>query len=160
MKNISTNFLRVAISAIGLFLLVLCIFVAPKMASIIGETFYRANLIKALILIDVYLMAIVFYFMLYQFFRILKYIDRETAFSNLSVSALKVIRICSVIITILFTLFLPAVYVIANEDDAPGLLLMAIGFNGLPIMFATIIAILEKLLLKAIEIKSENDLTV
>lgn len=87
-------------------------------------------------------------------------LDKNNAFSELSVRALKIIKYCAFTISILYTASLPFLYFIADEDDAPGLIVI-----GLVIIFASIVvavfaAVLQKLLNNAIDIKSENDLTV
>lgn len=88
------------------------------------------------------------------------YIDRNEAFSELSVRALKNIKYCAVAISILYVAGLPLLYLIAEADDAPGVILI-----GLVIIFASMViaffaAVLQRLLKEAIDIKSENDLTV
>ena len=55
---------------------------------------------------------------------------------------------------------MPLIYYAAEVDDAPGLILI-----GMVIIFASFVvavfaAVLQKLLKNAIDIKSENDLTV
>jgi hypothetical protein len=55
---------------------------------------------------------------------------------------------------------MPLIIYVAEKDDAPGAVLI-----GLVFIFATLIvgvfaAVLERLLQNAIELKSENDLTV
>lgn len=55
---------------------------------------------------------------------------------------------------------LPLVYQNAQNEDAPGLMLIGIGLVALPIAVGIFAAILEQLLIKAITMKSENDLTI
>ncbi len=107
-----------------------------------------------------YATAIPFFFALYQAFKLLSYIDKNKAFSELSVKALKNIKYCAITISILYAVGMPFFYLIAEEDDAPGLIVI-----GLVIIFASMViavfaAVLQKLLKEAIDIKSENDLTV
>ena len=117
-------------------------------------------IMKYLVLIDLYASAIPFYFALYQAFKLLSYIDKNKAFSELSVKALKKIKYCAITISILYVLGMPLFYLIAEKDDAPGVIVI-----GLVIIFASMViavfaAVLQKLLQEAIDIKSENDLTV
>lgn len=107
-----------------------------------------------------YATAIPFFFALYQTFRLLSYIDRNKAFSELSVTALKNIRNCAITISILYVVGMPLFFLLAEIDDAPGVILI-----GMVIIFASMVdavfaAVLQKLLQNAIDIKSENDLTV
>ena len=115
---------------------------------------------KYLVLIDLYATAIPFYFALYQAFKLLSYIDKNKAFSDLSVKALKNIKYCAITISILYVAGMPLFFLMADKDDAPGIIVL-----GLVIIFASIViavfaAVLQKLLKDAIDIKSENDLTV
>ncbi len=55
---------------------------------------------------------------------------------------------------------LPLIYIIAEWDDAPGLILIGMVFVGASLVIAVFAAVLRRLLQEAIQIKSENDLTV
>ncbi|GIO56666.1 DUF2975 domain-containing protein [Paenibacillus cineris] len=160
MKRVSTLFLKVAVFLIGLPILALCIFVVPGIANFAAELYPDHAYLKYLVFVDLYASAVPFYLALYQSFRLLIYIDRNEAFSELSVSALKNIKYCAVAISILYVAGLPLLYLIAEADDAPGVILI-----GLVIIFASMViaffaAVLQRLLKEAIDIKSENDLTV
>jgi len=150
MKRGSTIFLKTVIFFIGIIVLALCIFWLPSFA----------NYFHYPVLIGVYATAITFFFALYQALKILSYIDKNKAFSELSVKALKYIKYCAVTISIIYAGLIPLIFPIADADDAPGL----VGFPVI-IIFASIVvavfaAVLQKLLKEAIDIKSENDLTV
>ncbi|TVT27634.1 DUF2975 domain-containing protein [Salinicoccus cyprini] len=99
-------------------------------------------------------------FALSQGFRILNYIDRKDAFSNLSVKALQKIKISAFIISGIYFIILPFVYIAAEIDDAPGLIIMGMVPVFAALVIAFFAAILEKLLDEAIHIKTENELTV
>lgn len=95
-----------------------------------------------------------------QSFKLLHYIDISKAFSELSVAALKKIKKSALVISGIYVLALPLVAMVAEWDDAPGLIIIGM----LPIFAAVVIsifaAVLERLLKEAIEIKTENELTV
>lgn len=97
---------------------------------------------------------------LYQTMRLLSYIDTDKAFSMYSVGALKKIKFCGYIVGGLFIVLLPFVYMVAEVDDAPGLIIVGMATVGAPLVIAVFAAVLEKLLQSAIAIKAENDLTV
>ncbi|MFE6377327.1 DUF2975 domain-containing protein, partial [Bacillus subtilis] len=125
-----------------------------------AELFPNIAYIKYLVFIYLYVTAIPFYFALYQAFKLLSYIDKNKAFSGLSVRALKNIKYCAVTISIFYAAGMPVFYLMAEIDDAPGIIVI-----GLVIIFASMViavfaAVLQKLLKEAIDIKSENDLTV
>lgn len=159
MKQVTTLFLKVAVIFIGMLVLALCIFLVPKMANLAAKLYPDIAPMKYLVFIVMYGAAVPFYFALYQAFNLLRYIDENTAFSKLSVKALKNIKCCAITISGLYVLGFPLFRFIANKVDPP------IGLMGLILIFASLViavfaAILQRLLQEAINIKSENDLTV
>lgn len=158
MKHGTTLFLKVAVIFIGLPVLALCIFGLYKLAVNPVNPHYAHILYP--IIIDIYLSALPFFFALYQAFKLLNYIDMGNAFSELSVEALKKIKYCAAIISALYVLMLPFVYLLAKKDDAPGLIIIAMIPVFTSLVIAVFAAVLQMLLKEAIEIKSENDLTV
>ncbi|MEH7442945.1 DUF2975 domain-containing protein [Bacillus sp. JJ1122] len=159
MKNASTLFLKLAVILMGIATLALCIFLVPKFGNFAGELYPDIAYMKYLVFIVMYGAALPFYFALYQAFNLLRYIDEKTAFSELSVKALKNIKCCAITISGLYVLGLPLFHFIAKKVDPP------IGIMGLIIIFASLViavfaAILQRLLQEAINIKSENALTI
>ena len=146
----STLILKLAVILIGIPVLALCIFWVPGFV----------NYLPYSILIAVYAAAIVFFFALYQTLKLLSYIDKNKAFSEISVDALKKIKQCAITISILFAVVAPLVFPIADADDAPGLVAFPLIIVFASAAIAVFAAVLEKLLKEAIDIKSENDLTV
>jgi hypothetical protein len=153
-----TLFLKVAVILIGIPILGLCILGLPWLANNPVNPDYAHILYP--IVIGMYVSAIPFYIALYQAFKIISYIDKNNAFSELSVKALKNIKYCAITISTLYVVMLPFVYLVAEKDDAPGLIIIGM----VPIFASTVIAVfaavLQKLLKNAIDIKSENDFTV
>ncbi|MDR6550090.1 DUF2975 domain-containing protein [Paenibacillus qinlingensis] len=160
MKRGSTLFLKIAVILMGLPILALCIFVVPEIANYAVELYPDHTYLKYLWMGDLYATAIPFYFALYQTFKLLSYIDKNKAFSDLSVDVLKKIKVCAVIISGLYVLGLPLFYLVAERDDSPGLILIALVISFASMVIAVFAAVLQKLLKEAIDIKSENDLTV
>ncbi|MEE6449163.1 DUF2975 domain-containing protein [Gottfriedia acidiceleris] len=160
MKRGSTLFLKIVVIFIGLPVLALCILVVPKIAEFAAELYPNITLMKYFIFIDLYLAAIPFYFALYQAFKLLSYIDKNKAFSQLSVNALKKIKFSAIAISVLYVLGLPLFYLIADMDDAPGIIVIGMVLIFASMVIAVFAAVLERLLKEAIDIKSENDLTV
>ncbi|MBT2741023.1 DUF2975 domain-containing protein [Bacillus sp. ISL-77] len=159
MREVTTLFLKIAVFSIGLLVLALCIFLVPPMANFAARMYPTIAPMKYLVFIVMYGAAVPFYVALYQAFNLLRYIDENTAFSELSVKALKNIKCCAFTISGLYVLGLPLFRFIAKKVDPP------IGLLGLIIIFASLViavfaAILQRLLQEAINIKSENDLTV
>jgi len=153
-----TLFLKVAVILMGFPVLALCIFGLPWLTNNPVNPDY-AHIIYP-ILIGMYAAAIPFYFALYQAFKLLSYIDKNKAFSELSVEALKNIKYCAITISTFYVVLMPFVYLVAEKDDAPGLIIIGMVPIFASMVVAVFAAVLQKLLKNAIDIKSENDLTV
>lgn len=160
MKRGTTLFLKAAVILIGIPILALCIFVVPGLANYAVELYPDLRYLKALVYIDLYAAAIPFYFALLQAFRLLSYIDANRAFSELSVKALKNIKASAIAIGIILAAGLPLFYLVAERDDAPGMIVIGLVLIFASLVIAVFAAVLQKLLREAIAIKSENDLTV
>ncbi|WP_101842711.1 DUF2975 domain-containing protein [Halobacillus sp. Marseille-P3879] len=155
-----TLFLKIAVFLMALPILALCIFGVPSIAREAAGFYPGFSSLPYFILIGLYITAAAFFTALYQALRLLSYIDKNKAFSDLSVKALQMIKYCAFTISGVYVAGLPFLYLIAEKDDAPGLIVI-----GLVIIFASMVvavfaAVLQKLLRSAIDIKSENDLTV
>ena len=108
-----------------------------------------------------YLASIPFFVALYQAFKLLGYIGQNKVFSLSSVKALRTIKYCAVIQSILIVLAGLYIRIFhAGDDDPAGFIAIAILATFTSIVIATAAAVFEKLLQNAIDIKSENDLTV
>ena len=157
MERASTLFLKVTVLLIGIPIVALCIglpWIAKEAADL-----YPAQWLYP-VLVGMYGSAIPFFIALYQAFGLLSYIDRNQAFSELSVGGLKKIKYCAVAIAVLYAACLPFLYLMAERVDAPGLLALGLVISFASLVIAVFAAVLQMLLKNAIEIKSENDLTV
>ena len=153
MKQGSTLFLKSVIYLIGLVVLGLCV--------IVGGVSLSGNAgIYLPILIGIFITAIPFFYALYQGLLLLGYIDNNTAFSDLSVKAIKNIKNCAFTISLIYATGMPAFIYLADKDDAPGAVMIGLVFIFAPLITSVFAAVLEKLLQQALNIKSENDLTV
>lgn len=112
------------------------------------------------ILLGLYVPAVPFFIALSQTLNLLHYIDNNMAFSKASVRALRRIMQCAVAITAMFTAGLPYIYLVAEEEDAPGVLAFALVIVFASAVIAVFATVLQKLFENAMAIKSENDLTV
>ncbi|MDG5788410.1 DUF2975 domain-containing protein [Evansella sp. AB-P1] len=157
-KQGTTLFLKITIFFIGIIVLLLCAFWLPMQANILAEMYPEFLYLKYPLLIGIYMTAIPFFFAMYKGFRLLNYIDMNQAFSELSVKSLGIIKYCSITISLLYVI---GIFILISQNAGnPGILLL-----GLVIIFASIViavfaAVLQKLLKSAINIKTENDLTV
>jgi hypothetical protein len=158
MKRGSTIFLKIAVFLIGAPVLALCIFGLPWLANNPANPDYAHMLYP--IVIGIYVSVIPFSVALYQAFKLLSYIDKNKAFSELSVKSLRNIKFCAMTISGLYVVILPFVYLVAELDDAPGLIIIGMAPILGSMVIAVFAAVLQRLLQEAINIKSENDLTV
>lgn len=154
-----TQVLKVTVFLIGLPVLALCIFLFPGVLSITernGGYFY----LLPLFIIYLYLTVIPYYYALFHAYKLLQYIDQNKAFSEQSIKSLKLIRYSATIISVMYVISLPIFYIIAEMDDAPGLLVIGLVITFASLIIAVFAAVLQKLFKNANDIKSENDLTV
>ncbi len=156
----STFFLKAVVFLLGIAVLALCIFVVPGIAKFAAALYPDMAFMKYLVLIDLYAAAFPFYFALFQAFKLLSYIDQSKAFSELSVAALKNIKYCAITISLLYAVGMPMFYLMAQKDDAPGIILLGMVVIFASIVIAVFAAVLQRLLQEAIDIKAENDLIV
>lgn len=160
MEKVTTLFLKIAVILLGVPVLGLCIFLVPELANLSAKLLPEFAFIKYFVFIVFDGSAIPFYFALYLAFKLLRYIDKNIAFSDLSVKALKKIKYCAITISILHVLVLPLFYIFAEIDDAPGVIFVGLAVPFASMVIAVFAAVLQRLLQEAIDIKSENDLTV
>ena len=160
MKKGSTIFLRVVIYILGLSVLAFCIFALPVITRGAAAEFPPIAPLREAILFGLWVTSIPFFTALYQALKLLSYIDKNTAFSELSVTALRRIKYSAFTMTGLYMLGMPVAMLVAEWDDAPGLIPISFLAACTPIVIAVFAAVLEKLVQSAIDLKSENDLTV
>lgn len=154
MKQGSTLILKLAVVVLGLIVLGICVFALPVGISSSEAGDYRP------IFWGLYVTALPFFFALYQTLLLLGYVDKNKAFSKLSVNALNTIKYCALVISALFLAGMPYIYRVAEQDDAPGAIVLGLVVAGASFAIATFAAVLQRLLRSAIDMKKENDLTV
>lgn len=153
MKENKTLMLKGSLIVIAAFILFLCVLLFPVFLHEDNEDYLG-------IVIGLYLAALPFYFALFQAWKLLSLIDRSQAFTQAAVSILRKIKYSALIITGLFVLYTPMFMAQAQKEDAPGLFainLMIIFLSSVITLFG---GLLEKLFQNAVDIKSENELTV
>ena len=160
LKHVSTHFLKAVIILIGLGALALCVFAIPSAWTGAPQEWPQITSVLYPGLIGIAATIVPFLYALYQALKLLWYIDKNEAFSDASVQALKLIKYCAVAMSALYAMALPLVFVVAQLDDAPGLVLFGTAFACAPLVVATFAAVLQKLVQSAVEMKSEHDLTV
>lgn len=107
-----------------------------------------------------YTASIAFFVALYQAFKVLGYVRQNKIFSQAAVKALRTIKYCA--LAIIGFVVVEEIFIMLNHgsDDAAGGVFMGVLITFGSIMIATAAAVFERILQNAVDIKSENDLTV
>jgi hypothetical protein len=160
MKKGSTLVLKGTVLLMGVIVLALCIFALPSVWKGGSAEFPQASRALLFIVIGLYITVVPFFIALWQTMKLLSYIDKNIAFSDLSVRTLKIIKYCGISIGAIFMACVPLLLPIAEADDAPGLVVFGFVIACVSFVIAVFAAVLQRLLENAIEIKRENDLVV
>ena len=159
-SKVSTVFLRAAVLALGVIGILFGGLILSEIYRNFDEAFPAIGHLRYPIVAILGAAFIPFIGALYQAMKLLGYIDTNQAFSMQAVGALRSIKYCGFMVGGLFIMTLPFAYMVAELDDAPGLIIIVTAIAGAPLAIAVFAALLEKLLESAIAIKNENDLTV
>jgi len=152
-----TLLLRVTIYLIGV--AVIAILLALPFITGVALKHYAAHPVY-FIAAGLYLSAIPFFLALYHTLRLLGNIEGNKAFSDLSVNALQNIKWCALSVSAIYMLISPFFYLIADAEDAPGILVIVLAAVFAAFVIGVFAAVLQKLLKRAIDYKTDNDLTV
>lgn len=158
MKKSNILFLKSVVIIISIIILILSIFWLPWMANYTAKLYPEYAHLKYPVLIGVYLTGVPFYIALFKAYMLLNHIEDGNAFSEKSVVILKDIKKCAFSEVIMYGVLL--LFLLIQKALHPGIaiILCAIMFTAFTIsVFA---AVIQELLNTAIEIKTENDLTV
>lgn len=161
LKKGSTLLLKTTLIFMGLIVLALAVFAFPNLYKGASAEFPYATNAVFVIVIVLYAVAAPYFFVLLQAWKLLVLIDQNLGFSKFSVTAFRKIKFASLIGCILLMAgFVPSLFPIAEADDAPGLLLYGFFFACIPLVVSVFAAVMEKLFQNAVEMKSENELTI
>ena len=111
-------------------------------------------------LVWAYTGSISFFVALYQAFKLLGYIGQNKVFSPNSVRALRTIKYCAKVIVGFIVAAEAYLFIVRPGDDIAGGVFMGLLIIFVSGIIATAAAVFEKTLQSAVDIKSENDLTV
>ena len=158
MKKSSTIFLQVVIVALGIVALAIMIrfpLTEGRAANLDLFSIYADPFI-----LYGYAVSIAFFVALYQAFKLLGYIGQNKVFSLSSVKALRNIKYCAIILSISIVMAMLYIMMSHGDDDAAGAIAMGIVTTFISFVIATAAAGVERTLQSAVDMKSENDLTV
>ena len=158
-KHSSTIILQVVIVLIGISALAFMLWEPHIEGRNVNATLFQIYFNDPF-LVWAYTASIAFFVALYQAFKLLGYIGQNKIFSLDSVTALRNIKYCAETIVGFIVVGEAYLFIVRPGDDIAGGV-----FMGLLVIFgsgviATLATVFEKLLQNAVDIKSENDLTV
>jgi hypothetical protein len=158
MKRSSTVFLQAVVVLIGLGALAVLL-VEPQFEGRNAHATQFEVYFKDPFLAYAYIASTAFFLALYQAFKVLGYAGRNMVFSPDAVKALRTIKYCA-IASIGFIAGGVVFLLLSESDDRPPIVMMGtLATFGL-IVIASAAAMFERILQHAVEMKSENDLTV
>ena len=159
MKRSSTIFLQVVVVLIGIGALSLLLW-EPHLEGRNAHATPFEIYFKDPFLALVYIGSIPFFVALFQAFKVLGYAGQNKVFSQAAVKALRTIKFCA--IAIIGFVVVEEIFIMLNHgsDDPAGGVFMGILITFGSVVVATAAAMFERILQNAVEMKSENDLTV
>jgi len=158
MKRSSTVFLQIVIVLIGIGALALLLW-EPHIEGRNAHATLFAIYFKDPFLAYAYIASIPFFVALYQAFKVLGYVGQNQVFSLAAVKALRTIKFCALAL-IGFVVVGEIFILLSPSDDRAGGVFMGVLISFGSIVMATAAAVFERILQNAVDLKSENDLTV
>ena len=157
MKRSSTIFLQVVIVLIGIGALAFMLW-EPHVEGVNAHA-TLFEMYFSLFIAYAYIASIPFFVALYQAFKLLGYAGQNKVFSQEAVKALRTIKYCA--LAMIGFVAVSVIFMIGGDrDDRPAGVFMRILITFPSVVIATAAAMFERILQNAVDIKSENDLTV
>jgi hypothetical protein len=158
MKRGSTLFLKIVILLIAIVVLAGMLWF-PQLEGR-ATNLDLISIYKDPFIIYIYIASIPFFVGLYQAFKLLNFIDANKAFSQGAVNTLRNMKFAS--LSLIGFIALAELYIrfFAHGDDPAGPTALGIFAAFAAAVIATAAAVFQRLLQNAVDIKSENDLTV
>lgn len=161
MKQSSTLFLKIILVLMG-FVVITVMLWFPQVEGRNRDSDPISLYFNDPFLAYIYLGTVPFFFSLYQAFRLLGYIEQNMTFSSSSVTALRNIKYCALVIMGLMAgaMLWVRIMSFSNNEDSAGFIAIGLGVILISAVISVFAALLQKLFQNAVDIKSENDLTV
>jgi len=142
MNKIPSIILRIIIILSAGVDVIVSVFALPTFGTAIAKNFPEYSFMQYPIIIGLYAAAICFFYALFQFWFLLNGIDRD---GMLLAKRLKAIRFSAIVFSVLYALCaMPIIFLAADADDAPGLILFGMYLDLFPIGAAAVAAVLER----------------
>jgi hypothetical protein len=158
MKHSSTLFLKFVIALMGTGVLAGLIWFPPNEGVAAGRDLI--SIYTNPFIIYMYIGSIPFFVGLYQAFKLLSFIDANKAFSQGAVDTLKNMKLAAISLIGFIAFALIFIRFFANGDDPAGPTALGIVVMLAAGVIATAAGVFQKLFQNAVDLKSENDLTV
>src|ERR1051326_7680724 len=158
MKRSSTVVLQVVIMLIGIGALALLLW-EPHIEGRNAHATLFEIYFKDPFLAYAYIASISFFVALYQAFKVLGYAGQNNIFSQAAVKALRTIKYCA--IAIIGFVAVGEIFIMLNHtDDRAGGVFMGLLITFGSVVIAAAAGMFQRILQNAVDLKSENDLTV
>ncbi|MGR3810303.1 DUF2975 domain-containing protein [Jiulongibacter sp. NS-SX5] len=159
MKKIPITFLKSTVVLIALATLAFLIFFPPREGR--AQNLNLLQIYMDPVIIYAYLASVAFFIALYKAFQLLGLVDQNKVFEPESVRALLTIRNCALVLGASILILAIGIRIFhAEGDDPAGFIAMSIILGFATLVVATAAAIFARVLQGAIDLKSENDLTI
>jgi len=159
MKKISILFLQAVIVLIGI--VALAIMIRFPLTEGRARNLDLFSIYADPFILYGYASSIAFFVALFKAFKLLGYIRQNKLFSLTAVRTLRCIKYCTIIIGSLIAIAELYIMLFHSKDDDPaGFLAMCMIVTFITLAVAVAVAVLEKLLQNAVDMKTENDLTI
>ncbi len=160
MKKSSVLFLKAVILIIGIGVLALMLWEPHLEGRNAHATLFQIYFADPF-LAYAYAASLAFFAALWQAYRLLGYIGRNEVFSQAAVKNLRTIKYCAIILAVFIAGAEGYFFIFRRgEDDIAGGVAVGLVMIFISAVTATAAAVFEKLLQSAVDMKSENDLTV
>lgn len=159
MKKGSTLFLQAVIVALGIGVLAFLLW-EPTVEGVNAHATFTQIYFDDPFLLYAYSASIFFFIAVYQTFVLLGYIRRNEVFSSRAVSALRTIKYCASAIVVFIAAPVAYLCIVRPGDDIAGGVAIGLFIIFVSAVVAANAAMHERIWQKAMDIKSENDLTV
>lgn len=156
MRHVSTIFLRGVILLLGIG--AIAILIRLPLSEGRGAHLKLFSIYSDPFILYAYFASTPFFIALYKAFKLLGYIAGDKAFSADPIRALKSIKYCAFVLSIL--IMMAAIYIKLfhdKDDDPAGFLSMCIVMVFICIVVVSVVEVFEKILQKGIRLKFENE---
>ncbi len=167
-KNLATYgkteaiMLRTGVYVIGAGLLAICFALIPELAR--EESVQNPEAVTYPYMLGAYLLLLPVFFALYQVHKLAGYVEKGRAITADFVSSLRTIKLCAVAFSVLVIIGAALTIVFARasdpSEDVTHIFALGFIFTFASSVIAAIAALFQQLIQKAVDLKSENELTV